>query len=150
MRNLFLMMVLAIGSFTSNAQTLDSIVDYLEQKNEMAVQISDDPTTGFQRIVVYKKLTHDTSKDEIKVDVEVHLYQNGQPVNAKTIANKYNVPLATNKYSFIDSTGAEVPDTTAGAIQEYYYMVDQVRTNGVLFTLIKNNVLLSDAEGKFD
>ena len=71
MRNLFLMMVLAITTITGNAQTLDSIVDYLEQDNEMAVQISDDPTTGFQRIAVYKRLTHDTRLDVINADVEV-------------------------------------------------------------------------------
>ena len=82
MRNLFLMMVLAITTITGNAQTLDSIVDYLEQDNEMAVQISDDPTTGFQRIAVYKRLTHDTRLDVINADVEVHVYYGGEMVHA--------------------------------------------------------------------
>lgn len=150
MKNVLVGMLICITAFVSRSQNLDSIVNYLEQGNEMAVQISDDPTTGFQRIAVYRKITHDTRLDIINVDVEVHLYNNGLPVNSKTVSNRYNVPLNTNRYSYIDSTGAEVPDTTAGAFQEYYYLVNRVVNEGVLFQLIKQNVLLSDAEGKFD
>lgn len=143
------MMVLAITTFTSKAQTLDSIVNHLDSINLMAVQISNDPTTSFQRIVVYRNLTHDSQKALISVELEVFLYNNGELVSSKA-TNSYKVKLNTNRYSYIDSTGAEVPDTTAGAFQEYYYLVDQVKGNGVLFQLIKQNALLSDLEGKFD
>lgn len=148
MRKSLILMLISISTLMSGQ--LASEVSKMDSLYGVAVQISDDPATGFERIAVHKQLEWNGESRWITDTWNVYSYKNGQEVDVQAVRSPYTRHLKINRFSYIDSTGASVSDTIPGAVSEYLYFFDLINSGANLIQVIKANAIKADAAGKFD
>lgn len=151
MKRFFLLLPLfLLASGPLLAQPAQERVDTLNARNQIAVKISDDPTTSLERYVTADVAQWQLANKRMKIYFQVH-YVSGSGVLLPKFSRRE--VFKVNNASYVDSVGQNIPpsDSTTTRYGEYAFLFQAVSSGQVpITTLIRQQIKKLDAKGRFD